>query len=99
VTSIGTPKAGVFSERQAKVAADRIAALIRAEAPTAEYDGLGMCYVEFGNDEVARVTVTFLSGQAPTGTYEAPSIALARDKMQFGSSRIQRWFDREWSML
>lgn len=99
VTSVGTPKAGVFSERQAGVVADRIAALIRAEAATAEYDGLGMCYLEFGNDEVARVTVSFLSGQAPTGTYEAPSIALTQDKMEFGSSRIQRWFGREWSML
>ncbi len=99
VTSVGTPKAGVFSERQAGVAADRIAALIKAEATTAEYDGLGMCYLEFGNDEVARVTVTFLSGQAPTGTYEAPSAALARDKIEFGSSRIQRWFGREWRVV
>ncbi len=44
------------------------------------------------------MTVTFLSGQAPTGTYETPSIALAQDKMAFGSSRIQRWFGREWSV-
>ncbi|MGH3495258.1 MAG: hypothetical protein ACRDQ1_18770, partial [Sciscionella sp.] len=94
VTSVGTPKAGVFSERQAGVAADRIAALIRDEAAGAEYDGLGTCYLEFGNDEVARVTVTFLSGQAPTGTYEVPSMALAQDKQEFGSSRIQRWFGR-----
>jgi sulfide:quinone oxidoreductase len=99
VTSVGTPKAGVFSERQAGVAADRIAALIRAEATAAEYDGVGMCYLEFGNEEVARVTVTFLSGQAPTGTYEPPSTALAQDKLAFGSSRIQRWFGREWSVL
>jgi sulfide:quinone oxidoreductase len=96
VTSVGTPKAGVFSERQAGVAADRISALIRAEAATEEYDGLGMCYVEFGNDEVARVTVTFLSGQAPIGTYETPSVALAQEKKEFGSSRIQRWFARDW---
>jgi sulfide:quinone oxidoreductase len=99
VTSVGTPKAGVFSERQAAVAADRIAAVIKAEATTAEYDGLGVCYLEFGNDEVARVTVKFLSGQAPMGTYEAPSVALARDKMEFGSSRIQRWFGREWNVV
>jgi sulfide:quinone oxidoreductase len=99
VTSVGTPKAGVFSERQAGVVAERIAALIGAQATTAEYDGLGMCYLEFGNDEVARVTVTFLSGQAPTGTYDAPSIELAEDKAEFGASRIQRWFGREWSTL
>jgi sulfide:quinone oxidoreductase len=97
VTSVGTPKAGVFSERQASVAADRIAALIRGEAGSAEYDGRGMCYLEFGNDQVARVAVTFAAGKPPSGTYEAPSIALAADKEQFGSSRIQRWFDRDWT--
>ena len=99
VTSVGTPKAGVFSERQASVAADRIAAIIRGERGSAEYDGRGMCYLEFGNDEVARVNVTFAAGQAPSGSYEAPSVALAADKGEFGSSRINRWFDREWTTL
>ncbi len=99
VTSVGTPKAGVFSERQASVAADRIAAVIRGEPGSAEYDGRGMCYLEFGNDEVARVNVTFAAGHAPSGTYEAPSTALATDKGEFGSSRIQRWFGREWTAV
>lgn len=99
VTSVGTPKAGVFSERQGAVAADRIASVIRGEAGTLEYDGVGMCYLEFGNDEVARVTVTFKAGQAPVGTYEAPSRALAQDKTEFGASRIKRWFGRGWSTL
>lgn len=97
VTSVGTPKAGVFSERQAAVAAERIISLIRGGAATSEYDGYGMCYLEFGREEVARVAVRFASGQPPTGTYEAPSEALAIDKAQFGVSRIQRWFDRAWT--
>jgi sulfide:quinone oxidoreductase len=97
VTSVGTPKAGVFSERQAAVVADRIVATARAEGGGTEYDGMGMCYLEFGNDEVARVVVTFAAGQPPTGTYEAPSEALAKDKGEFGASRIRRWFGREWS--
>ena len=97
VTSVGTPKAGVFSERQAAVAADRIASRIRGALAGSEYDGYGMCYLEFGNEEVARVQVQFVSGQAPTGTYEAPSELLATDKARFGTSRIQRWFGREWN--
>ena len=97
VTSVGTPKAGVFSEGQAAVAADRIAAIIRGATGASEYDGRGMCYLEFGNDEVARVDVMFVSGQPPNGTFEAPSEALAFDKEEFGSSRIQRWFGRSWS--
>jgi len=97
VTSVGTPKAGVFSEGQATVAADRIAGIVRGDPGSAEYDGRGMCYLEFGHDEVARVNVTFTAGQAPSGTYEAPSVALAADKGEFGSSRIRRWFGREWT--
>jgi sulfide:quinone oxidoreductase len=58
-----------------------------------------MCYLEFGNDQVARVNVTFAAGKAPSGTYDAPSVALAQDKGEFGSSRIQRWFGRQWTSL
>ena len=92
VTSVGTPKAGVFSEGQAAVVADRIAAVIRGTAASATYGGNGMCYLAFGNDEVARVDVTFLKGQAPFGGYEEPSRALAADKVEFEASRIRRWF-------
>ncbi|HTK15431.1 MAG TPA: FAD-dependent oxidoreductase [Acidimicrobiia bacterium] len=99
VTSVGTPKAGVFAEGQAVVAADRIAAIIRGASGAAEYDGHGLCYLEFGGDEVARVDVMFVSGQPPRGTFEAPSEALAADKEEFGSNRVRRWFGREWSNL
>jgi sulfide:quinone oxidoreductase len=99
VTSVGTPKAGVFSEGQAVVAADRIAAIMRGASGSSEYDGRGVCYLEFGHDEVARVDVMFVSGQPPSGTFEPPSEALAADKEEFGSSRIQRWFGRSWSSV
>jgi sulfide:quinone oxidoreductase len=97
VTSVGTPKAGVFAERQAAVVAERIVAIARGGAGTSEYDGRGLCYIEFGHDEVARVEVTFVSGHPPTGNFEAASDALVADKANFGSSRVQRWFDRPWT--
>jgi sulfide:quinone oxidoreductase len=96
VTSVGTPKAGVFAEGQAVVVADAISARIRGTAASAQYDGHGLCYLEFGHDQVARVDVTFVSGRQPTGGLEGPSRALATDKVEFGTSRIRRWFDREW---
>jgi len=99
VTSVGTPKAGVFSERQAGVAADRIISIIHGGVGISEYDGYGTCYLEFGQDEVARVEVKFVSGQPPVGTYDAPSEALAAEKAEFGASRILRWFDRGWTTL
>jgi sulfide:quinone oxidoreductase len=97
VTSVGTPKAGVFSERQADVVADAIIARARQEDGGSSYDGTGTCYLEFGADEVARVEVTFVPGQAPYGTFEDPSVQLARDKEDFATSRIRRWFGRHWT--
>ena len=97
VTSVGTPKAGVFAEGQASVAAGQIIARLRGGAAPPPYDGHGMCYIEFGSDRVGRVDVKFLSGASPVGQFDPPSAALAADKVEFGASRIQRWFDRSWS--
>jgi sulfide:quinone oxidoreductase len=90
--------AGAFALRDVlSNAADRIISAIRGGPGASEYDGYGMCYLEFGHDEVARVEVRFVSGQAPTGSYDAPSEMLAADKAAFGTSRICRWFGREWT--
>ncbi len=99
VTSVGTPKAGVFSERQAAVAAERIISQAKGGAVDSEYDGIGTCYLEFGEEGVARVEVQFVSGQPPNGKFESPSPMLAVDKAEFGASRIQRWFGRTWTNL
>jgi sulfide:quinone oxidoreductase len=97
VTSVGTPKAGVFAEGQAAVVAERIIASIRSGTASREYDGHGTCYLEFGRDQVAKVDVTFLSGQTPSGALQGPSAEIASDKVAFGATRIRRWFGREWS--
>lgn len=92
VTSVGTPKAGVFAEGAARVvAASLLADLDRGEAPSA-YAGAGSCYVEFGGERVGRVDVDFLSGPYPTGSFMEPSIELAEEKRHFGASRRARWF-------
>jgi sulfide:quinone oxidoreductase len=97
VTSVGTPKAGVFAEGQASIVADAIIARHRDAGATATYEGRGVCYLEFGDGEVGRVEVTFLAGTAPVGTLDGPSLDIAADKSEFGSSRIRRWFGRDWS--
>ena len=96
VTSVGTPKAGVFAEGQAAVVGDTISAHIRGTPEPAPYDGHAVCFVEFGHDQVGLVDVTFVSGQPPAGVLEGPSQALALEKLGFGASRIQRWFGRSW---
>ncbi|WP_395656392.1 NAD(P)/FAD-dependent oxidoreductase [Nocardioides sp.] len=97
VTSVGTPKAGVFAEGQASVVAAQLVARVRGEATTTTYDGHGTCYLEFGDGQVGKVDVTFLSGQAPTGALEGPSAAFAADKATFGQERVRRWFGRDWT--
>jgi sulfide:quinone oxidoreductase len=92
VTSVGTPKAGVFAEGQAVVAARLIAARIRGSRSESTYDGHGVCYMQVGADRVAKVDVTFRAGEAPTGDLEGPSAELTTDKTMFGSTRITRWF-------
>jgi sulfide:quinone oxidoreductase len=98
VAAVGTPRAGVFAEGHAAVVAERIAAQIRGHTSSAEYGGRGICYLEFGHGQVASVDVTF-RGDQRTGSMSGPSKELAADKARFGSTRIRRWFDRDWSAV
>lgn len=92
VTNVGTPKAGVFAEGAARVAAESIIAWWHNKQGPVAYTGEGTCYVEFGSGRVGKVNVNFFSGPKPTGTYSEPSASLLEEKQLFGSTRIQRWF-------
>lgn len=92
VTSVGTPKAGVFSEGQGSVVADGIAARIESGKSSRTYGGNGVCYVEFGDAGVAKVDVTFAAGREPFGEFGAASVEFAADKKEFEDSRLVRWF-------
>jgi sulfide:quinone oxidoreductase len=92
VTSVGTAKAGTFSEGAARVVAASLLAEVQGGEQPAAYAGAGTCYVEFGGGRVGRVDVDFLSGPAPTGSFIEPSVALVAEKQHFGSSRRARWF-------
>lgn len=95
VTSVGTPKAGAFAERQASVVADRLIARQARRETSSVYDGKGVCYMEFGQGRVARVEVTFRSGESPTGQFDEPTERLLAEKSEFGRSRVRRWFGRD----
>jgi sulfide:quinone oxidoreductase len=92
VTSVGTPKAGVFAEGAAKIAAVSIIAAFNGYENNTSYTGAGSCYIEFGKGTVARVDVDFFSGPKPIGIHHDASEALVIDKENFGSSRKTRWF-------
>lgn len=91
VTSVGTPKAGVFAEGAARTVAAEIIAGVRGGDEPAAYRGIGSCYVEFGEERVGRIDVEFLAGP-PTGSFMEPSTALVGEKQLFGSSRRAHWF-------
>jgi len=94
VTSVGTPKAGVFAEGSARmIAASILAEYFQGEMP-APYKGDGSCYIEFGGGRVGRVDVDFFSGPKPVGTYVEASAAMVKDKEEFGTVRAARWFCR-----
>ncbi|MDX6628425.1 MAG: sulfide:quinone oxidoreductase [Gaiellales bacterium] len=94
VATQGTPKAGVFAEGAARALAVSLIARLRGTGPAGVHAGTGSCYIEFGADRIGRVDIDFLSGPKPTGTYQAPSVALRVEKQQFGASRRARWFGR-----
>jgi sulfide:quinone oxidoreductase len=93
VTSVGTPKAGVFAEGAAKIAAASIIAAFKNTEHDAAYTGAGSCYIEFGHGEVGRVDVDFFSGPKPVGIHHNASTAIVAEKEFFGSSRKAKWFD------
>ena len=92
VATVGVPKAGVFSEGEARVVAAALVARVRGGDAPEGYGGRGSCYVEFGAGRVGRVDVDFLSGPKPTGTFREPSGELVAEKKDFGASRRARWF-------
>jgi len=94
VTRVGVPKAGVFAEGAARVAAASILAEIERGPQPTPFKGIASCYIEFGAGRVGRVDINFLSGPNPTGTFTEPSAALVQEKQHFGSSRRARWFGR-----
>jgi len=93
VTSVGTPKAGVFAERAGRVLADQLVARTREQDLPPGFDGTGACWIEFGDREVARIDVDFFSTPgSPITWFTAPSEATAAEKAEFGASRGARWF-------
>ena len=94
VNGVGTPKAGVFGEGAARAVAGSILAQL-GNGPAAEDSGglHGSCYLEFGNEMVARVDVEFLPpALTRQGAYQEPYMRRwCEEKNQFGASRFKRW--------
>ncbi|PQZ95780.1 flavoprotein reductase [Arthrobacter sp. MYb227] len=95
VTSVGTPKAGIFAEGQGRVVVERITAHLNGTPTGVEYNGNGICYVGFDAQRVARFDVTFITGQRPYGIFDAPTAAISQEKDDYAASRLVRWLGAE----
>lgn len=95
VATAGVPKAGVFSVGAAQVVARELISRWLDADPPGPYSGQGSCYIEFGEGEVGRVDIDFLSGPEKTGTYRAPSRQHAVEKEQVAAGLLAAWFGRD----
>lgn len=96
VAAVGTPRAGVFAEGQAQIAAQQIAGKIREAGSDAQYSGRGICYIEFGEQQVGMIDVEFF-GDKKLGILSGPGAEYAAKKEEFGATRAKRWFGRGWT--
>ena len=62
----------------------------------AGYDGRGICYLEFGDDQGRRRRRHVRRRPSAVRLLNGPSVELAADKAEFGTTRIKRWFGNDW---
>lgn len=92
VTSAPVPKAGIFAESAARAVAEHLIVRIRESGAAKPYDGAGSCFIEFGDGNVGRVDVDFLTGPSVVAPFSVPSAQGAEEKAAFASSRRRFWF-------
>jgi sulfide:quinone oxidoreductase len=85
------PKAGVFAHAQGDVVASRIADVLAGRAPTAVFDGHGMCFLETGGGRATMVRGNFYAAPPDVALAEASEEHLAA-KHAFEADRLAAWF-------
>lgn len=92
VASAGIPKSGQFAVGAARSTAEHIIAKYEGQEFSAEYDGAGSCYVEFGEGKVGRADIDFFAKPNPKGIHRGVSKALAKEKITIEEGQKARWF-------
>ncbi len=92
VSSAPVPKAGVFAQSAARALASYLIDQAKQTDTFRPFDGAGACYVEFGSGLVGRVDADFLTGPQPVAPFVGTSEDLAREKVDFATTRDRRWF-------
>ncbi|MCS7235785.1 MAG: FAD/NAD(P)-binding oxidoreductase [Armatimonadota bacterium] len=84
------PKAGVFAEAQAKVAASHILHELGLGQPE-QFDGYGYCFIEVGDRRAAKVVGRFLAQPGPQVEVSPPTHEAWEEKRAFERERLESW--------
>lgn len=88
---LAIPKAGIFAEAEARVAAQQIIDEIKNRQPAAAFDGRGYCFMETGGRKAGYIEADFFAEPAPVLRLEPPSEGNYLQKHEFERSRIAEW--------
>lgn len=91
VGAMALPKAGIFAEEQAKVAARQIIDEISGRPAIATFAGQGYCFMEVGNRRAGYLEADFFNPAGPSLRLEAPSEQYFQKKQDFERTRIKEW--------
>jgi sulfide:quinone oxidoreductase len=91
VGMLALPKAGVFAEEQAKVAARQIIDEINGRPAVATFAGQGYCFMDVGNRRAGFLEGDFFNPAGPSLRLEAPSEQNFQKKQDFERTRIKEW--------
>ena len=80
------------NQETARAVAEHLVARIRESGTAKPYDGAGSCFIEFGDGNVGRVDVDFLTGPSVVAPFSEPSEQGAAEKAEFAASRRRWWF-------
>jgi sulfide:quinone oxidoreductase len=91
VGAVALPKAGIFAEEEAKVAAKQIADEVNGRPATATFAGKGYCFMEVGQGRAGYLEGDFFNPSGPSLRLEAPSEQNFQKKQDFERIRIREW--------
>lgn len=89
--ALALPKAGIFAEEQAKVAARQIVDEISGRPAIATFAGQGYCFMDVGNGRAGYLEGDFFNPAGPSLRLEAPSEQNFQKKQDFERTRIKEW--------
>lgn len=91
IGELALPKAGVFAEEQAKVAARHIIDEISGRPAITTFAGRGYCFIDVGNRRAGYLEGDFFNPAGPSLRLEAPSEQNFQKKKEFERTRVKEW--------